>query len=83
MRLDIITLSPEFFTSPLQSGLLGKALAKEIATINLINPRDFTVDKHHKVDDEPYGGGVGMLLKPEPILVQLNLYLEILMLKLF
>lgn len=67
MQLDIITLFPDFFTSPLHSGLLGKALEKAIATVNLINPRDFTTDKHHRVDDEPYGGGVGMLLKPEPI----------------
>lgn len=67
MQFDIITLFPDFFTSPLQSGLLGKALAKEIARINLVNPRDFTTDKHRRVDDEPYGGGVGMLLKPEPI----------------
>lgn len=67
MRFDIITLFPDFFTSPLQSGLLGKALSRKIATVNLVNPRDFTTDKHHKVDDEPYGGGVGMLLKPEPI----------------
>lgn len=67
MRFDIITLFPDFFISPLNSGLIGKALAKEIAKIDLINPRDFTTDKHHKVDDEPYGGGVGMLLKPEPI----------------
>ncbi len=67
MRIDVITLFPDFFTSPLQSGLLGKALAKEIAQINLINPRCFTQDKHHKVDDEPYGGGVGMVLKPDPI----------------
>lgn len=67
MRLDIITLFPDFFTSPLKSGLLGKALTKQIAEVNLINPRDFTQDKHRRVDDEPYGGGVGMLLKPEPI----------------
>jgi len=67
MQLDIITLFPDFFTSPLNSGLLGRALEKAIATVNLINPRDFTTDKHHRVDDEPYGGGVGMLLKPEPI----------------
>lgn len=67
MRFDIITLFPDFFTSPLSSGLLGRALTKEIATVNLVNPRDFTFDKHHRVDDEPYGGGVGMLLKPEPI----------------
>lgn len=67
MRFDIITLFPDFFASPLSSGLLGKALAKQIAEVHLTNPRDFTTDKHRKVDDEPYGGGVGMLMKPEPI----------------
>ncbi|MBL1211584.1 tRNA (guanosine(37)-N1)-methyltransferase TrmD [Geminocystis sp. GBBB08] len=67
MQIDVITLFPDFFQSPLQCSLLGKALAKGIATVNLINPRDFTTDKHHQVDDIPYGGGVGMVLKPEPI----------------
>ncbi|WP_206813706.1 tRNA (guanosine(37)-N1)-methyltransferase TrmD [Chroococcus sp. FPU101] len=67
MIFDVITLFPDFFTSPLQSGLLKKALDREIAKVNLVNPRDFVVDKYRKVDDEPYGGGVGMLLKPEPI----------------
>lgn len=67
MRFDIVTLFPDCFTSVLNSGLLGKALAKQIAQVNLVNPRDFTNDKHRKVDDEPYGGGVGMLMKPEPI----------------
>ena len=67
MRFDIITLFPDFFASPLSSGLLGKALGKEIAHVHLVNPRDFTQDKHHRVDDEPLGGGVGMVLKPEPI----------------
>ncbi|WP_013322880.1 tRNA (guanosine(37)-N1)-methyltransferase TrmD [Gloeothece verrucosa] len=67
MRFDLITLFPDFFASPLESGLLGKALAKGIARVNLVNPRDFALDKHRRVDDEPYGGGVGMLLKPEPI----------------
>lgn len=67
MRFDLITLFPDFFSSPLSSGLLGKALAKNIAQVYLTNPRDFTTDKHHKVDDEPYGGGVGMVIKPEPI----------------
>lgn len=67
MQIDIISLFPEFFASPLQSGLLGKALAKAIAAVNVINPRDFTTDKHHRADDEPYGGGVGMVLKAEPI----------------
>ncbi|MGV0105778.1 tRNA (guanosine(37)-N1)-methyltransferase TrmD [Nostoc sp. DSM 114160] len=67
MRFDIVTLFPDCFNSVLNSGLLGKALAKQIAEVHLINPRDFTTDKHRKVDDEPYGGGVGMLMKPEPI----------------
>lgn len=67
MHFDIITLFPDFFRSPLNSGLIGKALANKIATVNLVNPRDFTTDKHRKVDDITYGGGVGMLLKPEPI----------------
>ena len=67
MRFDIITLFPDFFTSILSSGLLGKALKRQIAEVHLVDPRDFTTDKHRRVDDEPYGGGVGMLLKPEPI----------------
>jgi len=67
VQFDVITLFPDFFASPLSSGLLGKALAKGIARVNLIDPRDYTTDKHRKVDDEPYGGGVGMVLKPEPI----------------
>lgn len=67
VRFDIVTLFPDFFASPLQSGLLGKALARQIAEVHLTNPRDFATDKHRRVDDEPYGGGVGMLMKPEPI----------------
>jgi len=67
VRFDVITLFPEFFQSPLASGLLGKAIDRQIAQVNLVNPRDFTEDKHHRVDDQPYGGGVGMVMKPEPI----------------
>lgn len=67
MRFDIVSLFPDFFTSPLSSGLIGRALQRDIATVHLTNPRDFTTDKHHKVDDIPYGGGVGMVMKPEPI----------------
>lgn len=67
MRFDVITLFPDFFTSPLGCGLLSKALAKQLASVHITNPRDFTVDRHHKVDDESYGGGVGMVIKPEPI----------------
>ncbi|MEL6488588.1 MAG: tRNA (guanosine(37)-N1)-methyltransferase TrmD [Cyanobacteria bacterium J06634_6] len=67
MRFDIVSLFPDFFSSPLASSLIGKALAREIASVHITNPRDFTTDKHHKVDDIPYGGGVGMVMKPEPI----------------
>ncbi len=72
MRFDVVTLFPDFFTSPLSSGLLGKALLRKIASVHLTNPRDFTTDKHHKADDEPYGGGVGMVMKVEPIVAALE-----------
>lgn len=67
MRFDVITLFPDFFTTPINSGLLGKAFYKNIAKVNLVNPRNYTTDKYKKVDDDSYGGGVGMVLKPEPI----------------
>jgi tRNA (guanine37-N1)-methyltransferase len=67
MRIDLITLFPELFSSPLSSGIIGRAIAKGIAEINYTNPRNFTNDKHQRVDDEIYGGGAGMLMKPEPI----------------
>ena len=67
LRFDIVSLFPDFFSSPLSSGLVGKALERNIASVHITNPRDFTTDKHHKVDDIPYGGGVGMVMKPEPI----------------
>ena len=67
MRFDVLTLFPDFFSSPLSVGLMDKALKRGIAEVHLTNPRDFTQDKHRKVDDEPYGGGVGMVMKPDPI----------------
>jgi tRNA (guanine37-N1)-methyltransferase len=67
MRFDVVTLFPEFFESPLSSGLLGKAIANQIAEVHFTNPRDFALGKHRKVDDVPYGGGAGMVMKVEPI----------------
>ncbi len=67
MRIDIVSLFPEFFTSPLQTGLIGRACAAGIAEVVCTNPREFSTDKHRRVDDECYGGGAGMLLKPEPL----------------
>lgn len=56
MQFDVLTLFPEMFL-PLKESILGKALGKEIININLINIRNFSKDKHKKVDDTPYGGG--------------------------
>lgn len=67
MRIDLVSLFPEFFASPLTTGLIGRACATGIVTTVCTNPRDFSTDKHRRVDDECYGGGAGMLLKPEPL----------------
>ncbi len=67
MKFDILTLFPNMFSSPLRESILGKAVEKELIQIQTINIRDFTVDKHQVVDDAPYGGGQGMVMKVEPI----------------
>ena len=66
MKFDVLTLFPEMFT-PLQESIIGRAREKEIIEINLINIRDFSKDKHKKVDDTPYGGGAGMVMKPDVV----------------
>lgn len=67
MIFDILTIFPEIFKSPLSESLLKKALDKRLIQIRLWNLRDFTEDKHHMTDDYPYGGGAGMVMKPEPV----------------
>lgn len=67
MKIDILTLFPEMFTGVFGSSIINKAQEKNAVEINLINFRDFSGNKHKTVDDYPYGGGNGMLLKPEPI----------------
>lgn len=67
MKIDILTLFPEMFTGVFGSSIINKAQEKNAVTLNLINFRDFSENKHKTVDDYPYGGGNGMLLKPEPI----------------
>jgi tRNA (guanine37-N1)-methyltransferase len=67
MNIDIITLFPAFFDSPLQAGVLGRAVEKQLFHIRLHNLRDWADPPHFVVDDPPYGGGGGMVLKPEPI----------------
>ena len=66
MKFDILTLFPEMF-EPLKKSIIGKALEKNIIEINLINIRDFSKDKHKRVDDTPYGGGAGMVIRPDVV----------------
>ena len=66
MKFDVLTLFPEMF-EPLKSSIIGKAIEKKLIDINIINIRDFSEDKHKKVDDTPYGGGAGMVMKPDVI----------------
>ncbi|MGB4132520.1 MAG: tRNA (guanosine(37)-N1)-methyltransferase TrmD [Tepidanaerobacteraceae bacterium] len=65
--IHVLTLFPEFFESPFNVSIIKRALDKGLIQIELINIRDFSRDKHKKVDDYPYGGGSGMVMKPEPI----------------
>ena len=67
MRFDILTLFPGMFSSPLQESILAKAIEKRRIEVRTINLRDFAPDKHQVVDDAPYGGGQGMVMKVEPI----------------
>ncbi len=67
MRFDIFTLFPEMFRGPLDESILKRARERGLIEIALHNPRDVTTDRHHIVDDYPYGGGAGMVIKPEPI----------------
>ena len=65
-RLDVLSLAPQAFSPLLELGVIGRAFAAGIAELHLHNPRDYATDKYRKVDDIPYGGGAGMVLKPEP-----------------
>jgi len=67
MQFDIFTLFPEIFEPYLQSSILQRARQRGLLEVNLHNIRDWTHDRHHVTDDEPYGGGGGMVMKPEPI----------------
>lgn len=66
MKFDVLTLFPEMF-EPLNSSIIGRAKEKNLIDINLINIRDFSKDKHKKVDDTPYGGGAGMVMMPDVV----------------
>ena len=67
MRIDIITLFPEMFQGPFDSSIIKRAREQKRVQLNLVNLRDYSRQKHRQVDDYPYGGGKGMLIKPEPV----------------
>lgn len=66
MRFDVLTLFPEMIDSYCNCSILKRAIERDIIEVKTINPRDFSLDKHKKVDDTPYGGGAGMVLAPQP-----------------
>ncbi len=68
MRFDVITLFPEMVQAVTQSGVTSRAAEQGLITLNCINPRDYTTDKHRTVDDRPYGGGPGMVMKADVVL---------------
>jgi tRNA (guanine37-N1)-methyltransferase len=72
IEFHIVTLFPELFDGFISTSLIGKACEKETLSLNLINLRDYTHDRHNTVDDTPYGGGAGMVMKPTPIMEMLD-----------
>jgi tRNA (guanine37-N1)-methyltransferase len=66
LTLNVVTLFPEWFAAPLATSILGRAAKAGLVRFRVVQLRDYTHDKHHTVDDAPYGGGAGMVLKPEP-----------------
>jgi tRNA (guanine37-N1)-methyltransferase len=72
LRFTVISIFPQMFASPLQQSILKKAQEKELISVRLIDPRDSTTDRHRVVDDYPYGGGQGMVMKPEPLIAAIE-----------
>ncbi len=67
MRIDFVTLFPEMFAPVMDASILGRAREKGLVSWGCVNPRDFSEDKHRKVDDRPFGGGAGMVMLAEPL----------------
>ncbi len=72
MKAAIVSIFPELFDPFLRVGLLGKAVARGLLTVERVDPRSFTSDRHRSVDDAPYGGGAGMVMKPEPLVAAME-----------
>lgn len=67
MRIDVFTIFPDYLTGPLSVSLLGRAQDEGLIEVGVHNPRDHTTDRHRSVDDTPFGGGAGMVMRPEPL----------------
>ena len=67
MQIDVVTIFPDFFASPLASSMVARAQNKRLVTVDVHDLREYTTDRHHTVDDAPFGGGGGMVIKPEPV----------------
>src|SRR5438477_13199326 len=67
MRIDVISIFPAMFEAVREFGVTGRAIKAGLLSLHVWNPRDYTEDKHRSVDDRPYGGGPGMLMRPEPL----------------
>ncbi|MFN3966328.1 MAG: tRNA (guanosine(37)-N1)-methyltransferase TrmD [Endomicrobiia bacterium] len=76
MRIDVITIFPEMFNGFINTSIIGKAQKNGYITIKIHNLRDYTTDKHKQVDDKPFGGGPGMVVKPEPIYNAIKKFLK-------
>ena len=72
LRVNVVTLFPRVFAEPLETSILGRAVAAGLVETRVVDLRDYTHDRHRTVDDEPYGGGSGMVLKPEPFFEELD-----------
>ncbi len=72
MQIGVITLFPEMFSAVTEYGISGRAFRDELMALSFYNPRDFTLDKHRTVDDKPFGGGPGMLMKTEPLVAAIK-----------
>lgn len=76
MRIDILSLFPDMFTGPFGESITKRAVSAGILNIHIMNPRDFALGRHKQVDDTPFGGGSGMVLKPEPMFKAVNFVKE-------
>jgi tRNA (guanine37-N1)-methyltransferase len=72
MRIEVVTLFPELVAGGLKFGVLGRALERRLLTVGTEDPRSYATDVHRTVDDRPYGGGPGMVLKPGPMLAAIQ-----------